>query len=110
MRPNDQPRCTSRDWNATHDHMPGPDKQWATRVTGTVTTPSSDWTVQLKRHEPQGINPRDLLLDLVCTPPDGTAKDVLTDHEVEFIEPGEDEYLTATVIGHQVIQVIHPEQ
>ena len=109
MRPADEPRCTSKDWYAIHDHMPGPDKEWATRITGTVTAPTGGWTVKLQRHEPQGINPWDLLLDLICTPPSNSGTDALEDHPVEFIEPGEYEYLTATVIGHQVIEVIHPQ-
>ena len=49
---------TCRDWSASHDHMPpGP----ATlRVHGTCTFPTTGYEVELRRHEPQGINPADL--------------------------------------------------
>jgi hypothetical protein len=109
VTPPDEPRCTSKDWNAIHDHMPGPNKEWATTVSGVVTAPTSGWSVDLRKHEPQGINPWDLLLDLICTPPADSANDVLEDHNVEFVGPGEYEYLTVTVIGHQVIEVQHPQ-
>lgn len=100
---------SSKDWSAIHDHMPGPDKQWVTRVQGTVTTPTSDWTAELRRREPQGINPWDLLLDLIVTPPSGSSNDVVTDIPVTFEEPGEFEYDSVTVIGEAVIKVEHPQ-
>ncbi|HEX8645478.1 MAG TPA: hypothetical protein VF715_01165, partial [Thermoleophilaceae bacterium] len=54
--------CKCDDWMAVHDHMPpGP----ATlRVTASCTCPPGR-TLELRRKEPQGINPRDLLLELV---------------------------------------------
>lgn len=100
---------STRDWSAIHDHMPGPNKQWATRVEGTVTTPTSGWAAELRRHEPQGINPWDFLLDLIVTPPSGSSSDVITDTPVELDEPGKYEYVTVTVIGEAVIKVEHPQ-
>lgn len=54
--------CKCGDWEAFHDQMPpGP----ATlRVTAKCTCPPGR-TLELRRKEPQGINPRDLLLELV---------------------------------------------
>ena len=54
--------CNCNDWEAFHDQMPpGP----ATlRVTATCTCPPGR-TLELRKKEPQGINPRDLLLELV---------------------------------------------
>ena len=108
MSDHDEHGCRSRDWYAVHDHMPGPNKEWVTKVTGVVTTPTDGWTVELRLHEPPGINPEDLLLDLVCIPRSDGAADVLTDHDVAFSQPGEYEYKTASVIGHTSVLVEHP--
>jgi hypothetical protein len=52
-----------RDWYAWHNRQPpGPQTLY---VTGVCTVPDTGWTVELRRHEPQGINPKVLLLDLV---------------------------------------------
>lgn len=40
------------------------------RVEGACTFATTGFEVSLLRHEPQGFNPRDLLLDLVVEPPD----------------------------------------
>src|ERR671921_935687 len=55
------------DWYAWHDHEPpGP----ATlRVTGKCEFRTTGYKVKLKRREPQGINPKDLLLDLIVEEP-----------------------------------------
>ena len=47
-------------------------------VTGDVTEPTTGWTVKLERAQPQGINPRILLLKLVEQAPTGIAGDVVT--------------------------------
>jgi hypothetical protein len=54
--------CKCDDWQAIHDQMPpGP----ATlRVTATCTCPPGR-SLELRKKEPQGINPRDLQLELV---------------------------------------------
>ncbi|MFP5371192.1 MAG: hypothetical protein ACLGI3_10660 [Actinomycetes bacterium] len=50
--------------------MPGPGRRpGMLRVEGTCELESTGFHIDLVRHEPQGINPRDLLLDLVVTPP-----------------------------------------
>lgn len=87
---------TCRGWYASHDHMPpGP----ATlRVTGTCTFPSTGYTVELRPHEPQGINPGDLLLDKIVTPPDGIVGPAFTDVEVRYEEETDVEYDTVTIL------------
>jgi hypothetical protein len=57
------------DWTAVHDRQPpGPP---VLTVRGACTFPTPDFSVELRRHEPQGINPRDLLLDRIEHPPAG---------------------------------------
>jgi hypothetical protein len=67
-------------------------------VTGTCTVPTSGHTVELRRHEPQGVNPADLLLDLVVTEPSGGAADVLTDVPVRHEEPTDTGFGTVTIL------------
>lgn len=69
--------------------LPGPDAgPGVLLVEGECTLSSTGWTVELVRHEPQGINPRDLLLDLVVTPPspDQAVLPVLTKYPVTYEE------------------------
>jgi hypothetical protein len=67
-------------------------------VTAVCTVPTSGHKVELRRHEPQGINPADLLLDLVITEPSGPAADVLTDVPVRYEEPTEAGFATVTIL------------
>lgn len=69
--------------------LPGPDAPpGALTVDGECTLGSTGYTVALVRHEPQGINPRDLLLDLIVTPPspDDIVAPVLTKYPVRYEE------------------------
>jgi hypothetical protein len=67
-------------------------------VTGTCTVPTSGHTVELRRHEPQGINPADLLLDLVVSEPSGPAAEVLTDVPVRYEERTDSGFGTVTIL------------
>ena len=67
-------------------------------VTGTCTVPTSGDTVELRRHEPQGINPADLLLDLVVNQPSGPAAEVLTDVPVRYEERTDTGFGTVTIL------------
>jgi hypothetical protein len=67
-------------------------------VTGTCTVPTSGHTVELRRHEPQGINPADLLLDLVVNEPSGPAAEVLTDVPVRYEERTDTGFGTVTIL------------
>ncbi len=74
-----------QDWAAWIDSMPpGPSKLI---VTGTCTFPTPGYCVELKRRVPQGINPRDLLLDWIVTPPSGIQPQVLDTVNVRYEEP-----------------------
>ena len=94
--PGDRSPGTCRDWYASHDHMPpGP----ATlRVTGTCTFPSTDYRVDLRRHEPQGVNPRDLLLDKIVIEPSGVVGHAFTDVDVRYEEITDVEYESVTIL------------
>lgn len=63
------PAITTADWSAWVNTMPpGPA---AFHVTGTVNLPSAGYDAKLVYAAPQGINPRQLILDLVVTPKKG---------------------------------------
>jgi hypothetical protein len=85
-----------RDWEAWHDRMPG--AQATLHVTGRCEFPTSGYSVRLERHEPQGINPRDLLLDLVITEPTGPVTQVVTEEEVRYDEQTDLDYDSVTIL------------
>jgi hypothetical protein len=85
-----------RDWAAVHDTQPsGPS---TLIVTGTCTMPTSGHTITLRRHTPQGINPRNLLLDKVVTAPDAIVQQALTDVDVRYEQPMDVAYDTVTIL------------
>jgi hypothetical protein len=84
-----------RNWAAAIDlQPPGP----ATlHVTGECEFPTGGFTVELRRHEPQGFNPRDLLLDKIVTPPSGPATQVITTVEARYSEDTTAGFDTVTI-------------
>jgi hypothetical protein len=77
-------------------------------VTGDVTEPTAGWTVRLERANPQGINPRILLLNLVEQKPFGPAADVVATHHVRYDEnPAMVDYAQVTIEGAFTINVTH---
>lgn len=78
------PQLACGDWSAFLDlQPPGPP---ILRVRGSCTFATAGYTATLNRHEPQGFNPRDLLLDLTVTGPSGPAAQVITEVEVRYQE------------------------
>jgi hypothetical protein len=74
--PQQLPQGRCGEWAAWLDRQPpGPP---TLHVAGTCEFPSAGYTVELRRHEPQGINPRDLLLEKVIHAPTGVSAPVLT--------------------------------
>lgn len=70
------------DWYAWVNKMPpGPASM---HVTGVVQLPTPGFDVSLVPASPQGINPADLILDLVIQPRKGTWPDVITPASVRF--------------------------
>lgn len=85
-----------RNWSAWHDHQPpGPQ---TLHVHGECEFPTEGYTVELRKHEPQGINPRDLLLDLIVYEPSGVVAQVITVEEVRYTEETDFEYDTVTIL------------
>ncbi len=86
---------TCRDWVAIHDLMPGHPAKLT--VTGTCTFPTEGFKVELRPSVPQGINPLDLLLDKIVTPPSGVVAQVVTDVEARYEEITDVRYETVTI-------------
>lgn len=86
-------RCAG--WIAVHDREPGgAPTLW---VRGTCRFPDAGTTVALRRHEPQGVNPADLLLLMVVERAEPAAT-VVTDREVEYREDTDHRYETVTIL------------
>lgn len=86
-----RPRCPDcyldlRDWHAFHDTMPG--GPHSLYVIGNVVVPAQGYAVGLTPANPQGLNPRILLLDLVVQRPQGNAATVITTEPARWNHPG----------------------
>ena len=97
----------SRDWNAIHDHMPGAGRTLT--VSGTVDYPTPGYRAELRRAEPQGINPKILELNLVDWPPVAPQAQVVTPVDVRYEEATSFEYDQVHIreLGES-IDVVHP--
>jgi hypothetical protein len=99
--PPDDVEC--RRWAAWHDHPPpGPPKL---TITGRCRVPAPGYAIELRQHEPPGINPKDLLLDLFVQAPDGSAAGPGTRVEARYEEETEAEYDTVMIVGHKSVRV-----
>ena len=88
----DVPQGKCRDWKARRG--PG-----VLVVDGWCTFPSAGWMTELKKMEPQGTNPKDLLLERVTTePPGGYQPPVVRGIEVHFEEVTDVAYETVTIM------------
>lgn len=92
--------CECGDWQAVHDREPGAEP--TLRVTGVCTCPTPGYTIALRRHEPQGVNRRILLLDLVVAEPQRPAPRVLDDVAVEYTEATDAPYDQVTILPEGV--------
>lgn len=66
-------------------------------VIGKCCFPTAGWKVALQRREPQGFNPAILMLDLVVTPPEEFAAQVLTELDVSWTEETDKQYSQVSV-------------
>jgi len=89
-------KCGS--WNAWHDREPGPGKTPTLHVTGECWFPTAGYSVELKRHVPQGINPAYLLLDKIVRKPSGQAAQVETVVAVKYAEATDFKYEFVTIL------------
>jgi hypothetical protein len=83
-------------WAAWHDFMPG--KTPTLYVTGVCKTPTPGYKIKLELAEPQGINPKILLLRKVVTPPTKPQAQVITTVEVRFTKKTKFEYTHVTIL------------
>lgn len=96
MYTSDAPRYDCGNWYASHDHMPpGPR---TLQVRGECTFPTGGYSATLRRREPQGINPTDLLLELVVEVPIDIVTQVIATVPVEYREETDVEYETVTIL------------
>jgi hypothetical protein len=63
----------------------------------TCTAPTNGYHFSLVRHEPQGINPKDLLLRLVVSESE-FANEVVTTYEVHYREDTDTRYDTVSIV------------
>jgi hypothetical protein len=86
--------------------LPGRCKDWRALlgpgvivVDGWCTFPTAGWNMELRKAEPQGANPEDLILERVVTrPPEKYAHaGAVTGMEIHWEEPTEVEYKTVTI-------------
>ena len=86
----------TKDWKAWQDLQP-PSKPKLI-VTGKVQTSKSNQTPHLAEHEPQGFNPKILLLDLTITA-SGAGSTVMGRREVRFEKPiQKDQYSSVDIL------------
>jgi hypothetical protein len=99
----------SNDWTAIHNHQPPGPKKLIVR--GTVMVSSSKATADLKPAQPQGINEKDYLLEVIEHPSGEPDNPVMTPFEVEYEEVTDVEYDTVSIRpdGPTGIKVEHPE-
>ena len=94
--PRSQPVEDWDGWAAVHDHLPpGPP---TLRVHGKCTFPSAGYSVELRRHELTGTDPRGLLLEKVVREPAGPVPEALTVVPVNYDEETDVEYDTVTIL------------
>jgi hypothetical protein len=98
----DPPVVDTADWYAWLDRMPvGPG---AFHVTGVVYLPSPGYEAMLVRAVPQGINPRELILDLKLTERPGIWPQVITPTSVRL-----DEELPAAPVEYTGVLIREPD-
>jgi len=87
---------TCNDWEAIHDFMPP--RPARLRVTGKCTSPTQGYKVVLKVKNPQGTNPKILILEKKVIPPTGPVPDVVTTIDVRFEEKTDTNYTDVQIL------------
>jgi hypothetical protein len=88
-------------WVAVHNRQP-PNSQ-VLYVVGRCVFPTAGYWVELRRHEPQGSNPKDLLLELVVHAIDAPRE--LTVVEASYSEETDFQYDTVTILPDVSVRV-----
>jgi hypothetical protein len=94
--PPDETKPECGEWSAWHNLEPGSPPTLI--VVGQCTFPTAGYKVELRRHEPQGFNPKDLLLDLIVHEPTGPVPQVITTVEARYEEETDFEYDSVTIL------------
>ncbi|HWC25290.1 MAG TPA: hypothetical protein VG474_01790 [Solirubrobacteraceae bacterium] len=84
--------------------LPGDCKDWRALqgpgvivVDGWCTFPTGGWEMELRKAEPQGVNPEDLILERVVKAPDTYQPPVRRGMEIHWEEQTDAEYKTVTI-------------
>jgi hypothetical protein len=88
------------DWYAWTNQMPGAAGSF--HVSGVVHLPSPGYAAELVRAVPQGINPRELILDVKVTPRPGIWPQVITPVSLRFDEE-------ATTVAYDGVLIREPD-
>jgi hypothetical protein len=91
-------KCECNDvtaWDAWLDKMPS--KSPTLHVIGTCTCPTPGFLLSLRPREPQGANPKDLLLDVIEVAPSEAQPEVVTPVSVEYVAPTSLDYETVSI-------------
>ena len=83
-------------WEAIHDFQPP--RRPALRVTGVCRTPTPGWRIRLVAADPQGINPLNLILIKIVTPPRRPQLQIGTMVEVHYSKRTKTRYTSVTIM------------
>ena len=92
------PKLLKDTFKAWIDTMPGPGSQKKLIVIGKAEVPTGGWTGSMRRANPQGINPKILIVDVTLQKPSGPAPDVISKIDLRYEEaPPQVDYSNVTV-------------
>jgi len=93
-----QGKCS--DWKAWHDNQPP--RPPTLYVTGKGIFPTGGYSVELKPHAPQGINPEIYLMDKIVHRPTGPVPQVITVVNVRYREKTDTHYTEVHILPDDV--------
>ena len=101
-----QESTLSLDWHAHYEREAG--ERIMLKVTGKGNAPTPGWRLELHRQNPQGINPKDLLLHFVAHRPTGIEPQIVTAVSKSWSEQvaSADQFDTVTILPAG--KTIHP--
>ena len=84
-----------KEFKAWIDKMPGANN--TLHVTGTVTVPTTGWQATLTEANPQGTNPKILILEVKTVKPTGPVGEVVSHVPVRYDKPQSPDYTDVTI-------------
>jgi hypothetical protein len=82
--------CHDNPWSAVLDLMPPQPGRLTVR--GSCTCPTGGYEVFLRKAVPQGTNPTILILEVITVAPSGIVNQLVTTHDLEYVETGSPRY------------------